>query len=90
MFKAFSFKAIFALLYQGVISSAFGFIAWNFLIKTYSVSLVHSFMFIVPLSGVFFGIALLGEPWTVNILFALILISAGLFIIHYPEKSKTG
>jgi drug/metabolite transporter (DMT)-like permease len=85
MFRAFSAQAICALLYQGLITG-FGFIAWNFLIKKYQASLVHSFLFIAPLSGVLVSILLLSEPFTINIFGALILIIIGIIIIHYSKK----
>ena len=85
MFRAFSVQAICALVYQGLITG-FGFIAWNFLIKKYQASLVHSFLFIAPLSGVLVSILLLSEPFTINVFGALILIIIGIIIIHYSKK----
>ena len=87
MFKAFSMHAVFALFYQ-VLITAFGFIAWLFLIKKYQASLVHSFLFISPVAGVLFGILLLSEPFTINLFFALILITIGIIIIHYSKKPQ--
>jgi drug/metabolite transporter (DMT)-like permease len=86
MLRAFCTPATGALVYQGF-ATGFGFIAWNFLIKKFQVSVVHSFLFIAPLSGVLLGILLLSEPFTINIFFALILISIGIIITHYSKKT---
>ena len=89
MFKVLSAQAICALVYQGLVT-AFGFIALSFLLKKYQASLVHSFLFISPLSGVLLGILLLNEPFTINIFFALILLSIGIIIVHYSKKNAYG
>ena len=86
IFKSISIQTVCALLYQAFVT-AFGFIAWASLIKKFQASLVHSFVFILPVSGVFCGILILNEPFTINIVFALILISIGILITHYSGKS---
>ena len=89
MFKAVSAQTVCALLYQAFVT-AFGFIAWASLIKKFQASLVHSFVFILPVSGVLCGILILNEPFAINIVFALILISIGILITHYSGKANKG
>ncbi|MBU4010489.1 MAG: DMT family transporter [Proteobacteria bacterium] len=77
-----------ALLYQGIVTAAFGFVAWNNLLKIYGATSLHSFIFIIPISGVIIGGLLIDEPVTYNIVFALVLIASGILAVHYkPAKS---
>jgi drug/metabolite transporter (DMT)-like permease len=75
-----------ALLYQGIVTAAFGFVVWNYFLKIYGVVTVHSFTFIMPMSGVLLGGLILGEPITNNILVALVLIGSGIFVVNYKRK----
>lgn len=72
-----------ALLYQALVTASFGFIMWNTLIKRYGATALHSFIFIVPISGVTFGILLLGEPLTPRLIGAIVLVSAALIVVNY-------
>ena len=75
-----------ALLYQGLVTAGFGFVVWNYFLKIYGVVTVHSFTFIMPMSGVLLGGLILGEPITTNILVSLVLIGFGIFIVNYKLK----
>jgi drug/metabolite transporter (DMT)-like permease len=75
-----------ALLYQGLVTAAFAFVAWNTLLQRYGAVALHSFIFIMPVSGVILGGALLDEPITAKILMALLLICLGLLVIHLHTK----
>ncbi|MGD9012659.1 MAG: DMT family transporter, partial [Desulfobacterales bacterium] len=78
-----------ALLYQSLVTAAFGFVAWNTLLQKYGAVALHSFIFIMPISGVSLGGLVLGEPITVKILIALALIVAGILIVHLkPRKAE--
>ena len=77
---------VLALLYQGLVTAAFGFGAWNQLLQRYGAVALHSFIFIMPVSGVILGGALLSEPITLKILLALLLICLGLLVIHLHTK----
>ena len=82
-------KIIGALLYQSLVTAAFGFVAWNTLLQKYGAVALHSFIFIMPISGVALGGLVLGEPITVKILTALALIVAGILIVHLkPRKAE--
>ena len=73
-----------ALFYQGVITAAFGFIAWNNLLQRHGAVALHSFIFIMPLSGVLLGGLILNEPITGKILLALGLVVLGIIISQRP------
>ncbi|MDJ0987065.1 MAG: DMT family transporter [Desulfobacterales bacterium] len=82
-------KIIGALLYQSLITAAFGFVAWNTLLQKYGAVALHSFIFIMPISGVALGGVVLGEPITLKILTALALIVAGILVVHLkPRKAE--
>jgi drug/metabolite transporter (DMT)-like permease len=71
-----------ALFYQVFATASFGFVAWVTMLRRYGATALHAFIFIMPVSGVFFGIVLLGEPLTVNLVGAMILVTAGLIVVN--------
>lgn len=82
-------KVLASLLYQGLVTASFGFVAWNHMLKKYGATSLHSFVFIMPITGVFLGGFILGEPITTNILFALILVTAGIMAVHFKTQKPT-
>jgi drug/metabolite transporter (DMT)-like permease len=74
-----------AFLYQAFITASFGFVIWNAMIKRYGATAIHSFIFIMPITGVLLGVFLLGEPMTFNMLTAVVLIAVGILITHYKS-----
>jgi len=56
------------------------------LLQKYGAVALHSFIFIMPVSGVVLGGLMLGEPITANILIALLLIVSGILLIHFKQK----
>lgn len=82
-------EVITAVLYQSLVTASFGFVMWNTLIQKYGATTLHSFIFIIPISGVFFGILLLGEPLTSHLLGAICLVTAGLVLVHYKKTPTT-
>ena len=81
-------KVLGALLYQSLITASFCFVAWVTLLQKYGAVALHSFVFIMPISGVLLGGLILGEPITVKILMALLLIVAGILVIHFKQKKQ--
>lgn len=78
-----------ALLYQSLVTAAFGFVAWNTLLQKYGAVALHSFIFIMPISGVVLGGVVLREPITPKILTALALIVSGILVVHLkPRKAE--
>ncbi len=75
-----------ALFYQTFIVAAFGHIVWNTLVGEYGTSIVHSFIFLMPISGVFFGIVLLGEPVTLSLIGSIVLIVMGIIVINHRRR----
>ena len=79
-------KVFCALLYQGLIAASFCFVAWITLLQKYGAVALHSFLFIMPISGVLLGGLVLGEPITVNIIIALLLIVSGILLVNLKQK----
>ena len=81
-------KVIFALLYQSLATASFGFVAWNTMLRKYGAVSIHSFLFIMPMAGVFLGGLVLGEPITLKILVALGLIVSGISIVNLKTQKE--
>ncbi len=76
-----------AILYQGLITGSFGFVAWNVLLQRYGAVSLHTFIFIMPVVGVLLGGLMLKEPITGNILIALAFIGTGIFVTQFNKKA---
>ena len=77
-----------AVLYQSLVTAAFGFMVWNTLLQKYGAVALHSFIFIMPIAGVALGGLVLGEPITLKILIALALIVAGILVVHLKPRKE--
>ena len=73
--------------YQSLITASFGFVAWNTLLKRYGAVPMHSFLFLMPVSGVFLAGVVLGEPVTWKILSALAMVAAGIALVHVGARA---
>jgi len=82
MITSFDRPVVLALLYQAVVTASFGFVAWNTMIARYGATALHSFVFIMPVSGVFLGVVMLGEPVTAHLVGAIILVTFGLLVTN--------
>ena len=82
------YRVIGALLYQSLITATFGFVTWNTLLKRYGAVALHSFIFIMPIAGVALGGLVLGEPITSRLVMALVLIVAGILIVHLKPRRE--
>ena len=82
MVKVINATVIKALLYQSVIAAFYGFIAWNNLLRKFGATSLSSFVFLMPLAGVSFGVFLLGEPLTIYLIFSIVLIILGITIVN--------
>ncbi len=76
-----------AMLYQTLVTAAFGFVAWNTMIQKFGATALHSFVFIMPISGVFLGVTLLGEPVTAHLICAIVLVVTGLIVVNRVNRS---
>ncbi len=77
-----------ALFYQTFVTATFGMLAWNSMIRKYGATALHSFVFIMPISGVFLGVMVLDEPVTVNLVASIFFVVVGLMVVNKKEKSE--
>jgi len=75
-----------SIVYQSLVTASFGFVAWMTLLQRYGAVALHSFIFIMPVSGVLLGGVVLGEPITYNILLAMFFIVSGILVVHFRQK----
>ncbi len=71
-----------SMFYQTFVTASFGFVVWNTMIRKYGATVLHSFVFIMPVSGVFFGVLMLKEPVTPNLILSIILVTTGLIVVN--------
>jgi drug/metabolite transporter (DMT)-like permease len=89
MFFNLSPMVVGAYFYQSLVSAAFGFVAWNTMLKRYGASTLHAFVFLMPIAGVVFSGLILNEPITSNLIVALGLIAAGIALVHMSPKKPS-
>ncbi|HSO18677.1 MAG TPA: DMT family transporter [Desulfosarcina sp.] len=75
-----------AFAYQGLVTAAFGFVAWSTMLQRYGASTLHVFVFIMPVAGVVLSGTLLHEPITSNLIVALVFIAAGILMVHASPR----
>lgn len=73
---------------QGIGVSFAGFLMWFWLLTIYPAGAVASFGFLAPVFGVGLGWALLGEQVGPQLLAALVLVAAGLWLINRPRAPR--
>jgi drug/metabolite transporter (DMT)-like permease len=88
MISSLDHKVIGAVLYQSLVTAAFGFVTWNTLLQKYGAVALHSFIFIMPIAGVALGGLVLGEPITSRLLIALAFIVAGILVVHLKPRKE--
>ncbi len=72
--------------YQTLVTASFGLIGWMMMTKKYGATTLHSFIFIMPISGVFFGVVMLGEPLTAKLIGSIVLVTLGLVIVNRAPR----
>jgi drug/metabolite transporter (DMT)-like permease len=88
MIRMINLTIIKALLYQSIVTASFGFVAWNSLLQKFGATALHSFLFIMPLAGVMFGVLLLGETITTHLVISIIFIIAGVIIVNLKQNKQ--
>lgn len=71
-----------AFTYQVLGVVAIGFTLWFWILSIYPASDMASYAFLSPLFGVIFGWLIIGEALTVNIVLALALVAAGIWLVN--------
>ena len=74
------------LLYQSVLVAFFSYLLWFWMIHTYPVSRLASFLFLVPLFGVLLGGVLLGDSLPVQLWVGLGCVAGGIYLVNRPQR----
>ena len=76
-----AWQPVVGILYQGLVVAGLGFMMLSYLMKRYSTSVITSFNFVSPISGVLLSMALLGDVMTLHIVVGVLLVAAGLYLV---------
>lgn len=82
MFFKINGSIVTAVIYQSLITAALGFVIWSSLLRRYGATTLHSFVFIMPISGVTASNLILNEPLSVTLIAAVVLVATGIAIIN--------
>jgi drug/metabolite transporter (DMT)-like permease len=78
----FSYPALLAILYQGVVVGGFCFVGFTMALKRYPPSRISAIFFTTPLWGITLSHLLLAEPLTTGLGIGAVLVAAGIYIIN--------
>ena len=68
--------------YQSFLVAFFSYLMWFYLIHNHPVSRISSFSFLTPVFATIAGIVLLSEPLSLRVIFSLIFVSLGIYIVN--------
>ena len=68
--------------YQGIIVAFVSYLIWFHMVHVYPVSRLSAFTFLTPIFAALAGIVLIHEPITMRLVIALVLVSAGIYVIN--------
>ena len=78
----FSYLALSAILYQGLVVGGFCFVTWTLILKRHSPSKLAVLFFTTPLFGVLLSVIFLHEPVTWNLAFGAVFVAVGIYIVN--------
>ena len=67
---------------QTVIGAFASYLAWMWLLRHYPATRMSSFTFLTPMFALLFGVALLAEPLTLQLVLALVGVAAGIVLVN--------
>jgi len=79
---SYSGYAWFSLALQTVIGAFASYLAWMWLLRHYPATRISSFTFLTPLFALVFGVALLSEPLTLQLVLALAGVGVGILLVN--------
>jgi len=71
-----------SVLFQGIIIAFISYLVWFYLVHAYPVSLLSAFTFLTPVFATISGVIFLSEPLTLTLIFSLILVSLGIYVVN--------
>jgi drug/metabolite transporter (DMT)-like permease len=75
-------KALFSIIYLGLVGTALAFILYFWLLRTRSAVIMSMITFITPPVALFWGWFILGEPITISLMFGLTVIFIGILLVR--------
>ena len=72
---------------QVLVVVCFSFLLWFWLLSVYPASRMASFSFLAPVFGVLFGALILDEVITTSLILALVLVSAGVYLVNRRQRA---
>ena len=78
-----TFTAVATLLYNAVIASSFAFFLWAYILANMEAGKASISILGVPVVGVLSGVIFLGEPLTLTMVFGILLVLAGIFLVQH-------
>lgn len=75
-----------ALLFQTVLIALLGYLGWFWLLTQYPAGTLSGFTFLTPLFGVLAAWLILDEPLTEQLVGALVLVAAGIYLVNKPRS----
>ena len=75
------------IVYQGLVVAGLGFMLLTYLMKRYSTSVITSFNFVSPISGVLLSVLVLGDKITFHVLAGVALVGTGLYLVARHQAS---
>jgi len=78
---------VFSIVYHAVPLAFVSFLAWYWLLSTYSPTRMAAFTFLTPVFGVIMGNLILGEALTFSLVLALALIAFGIALVNRPAPA---
>lgn len=82
--RSITWSGVGAVLYVGLVSTLFGFVAWSHLLRRYDASLVAPYSLLVPVFGMSSAALLLGERFSLTAGAATVLVIAGIGLGAVP------
>jgi len=79
---AYSGYAWFSIALQTIVGAFATYLAWMWLVRHYPATRISSFTFLTPLFALVFGVVLLKEPLTVQLVLALLGVGVGILLVN--------
>ena len=76
-----------AVVYLGLVMTAFGYLLWNNLIRNHNVGKVAPFLLLLPIFSLIGGVVFLGETPTLLMLIGGVIILLGVGLITIPQST---
>jgi drug/metabolite transporter (DMT)-like permease len=71
---------------QTVVGAFASYLTWMWLLRRYPATLMSSFVFLTPVFALLFGVGLLGEPLTLQLVLALLGVAVGIVLVSRKRR----